>query len=76
MPEICEKLIFELEVLSCIRMCLSLAKQLISPLKMFSIWISCLCTFNPSPLLLTWVMTLVKQHTETQRAESHAELPT
>ena len=25
----------------------------------FNIWVSCLCTFNPLPLLLKWVMTLV-----------------
>ena len=36
---------------------LSLAEQLISPQNMFRV--SCLCTFNPLPLLLKWVMTLV-----------------
>ena len=39
MPEFCEKLIFELEAFSYIRMSLSLAKQLMSPQKMFSILI-------------------------------------
>ena len=46
MPGFFEKFIFELEVFSYIRMGLSLAKQLISPQKMFSILVfgSPVCT--------------------------------
>ena len=39
MPEFCEKLIFEMEAFSYIRMSLSLAKQFMSPQKMLSILI-------------------------------------
>ena len=78
MPEFCEKLIFELEAFSYQNeLESSKAVDVTSEnVLYFNIWVSCLCTFNPSPLLLKWVMTLVKQHTETRTADSHAELPT
>ena len=42
----------------------------------FNFWVSYLYTFNPLPLLLKWVMTLVGMTNRIWRAESHAELPT
>ena len=61
MPEVFVKFVFEFEAFSYIRMGLSLAKQLICCLRkcsLFYFWVSCLCTFNPLPLLLKWVTTL------------------
>ena len=67
MPEFFEKFIFELEAFSYIRMGLSgKAVDVTSEnVLYFSVWVSCLYTFNPLPLLLKWVMTLFEQHTET-----------
>ena len=61
MPEFFEKFIFDLEAFSYIRMSLSgKAVDVTSEnVLYFNFWVSCLYTFNPLPLLLKWVMTLV-----------------
>ena len=72
MPEFFEKFIFELEAFSYIRMGLSLAKQLMSPQKMFSILIfgSPVCTpLIPCHYYWNGWWPWLEQHTETWRAE-------
>ena len=61
MPEFFKKFIFELEAFSYIRMSLSgRAVDVTSEnVLYFNFWVSCLYTFNPLPLLLKWVTTLI-----------------
>ena len=76
MPGFFEKFIFELEAFSYIKMGLSLAKQLVSPQKMFSILIfgSPVCTpLIPCHHYWNGWRPWLQQHTETWRADSHAE---
>ena len=79
MLEFFEKFIFELEAFSYIRMGLSLANQLMSSQKMFSILTfgSPVCT-SLIPYHYYWNgwQPWLEQHTETWRADSHAELAT
>ena len=70
------KFIFELETFSYIRMGLSLAKQLISPEKMFSIlvFVSPICTpLIPCHHYWNGWQPWLQLHTETWRADSPAE---
>ena len=79
MPELFGKFIFEFEAFSYLRIGLSLAKQLMSPQKMLSILIfgSPVCTpLIPCNYCWNGWRTWLEQHTETWKADSHAELPT